>query len=131
MENDKSKESTLQTYLLSRGLLNPKDVTDAIISGKTDIAMGEEILVHDDLLEQCANIQMHNRKGFEALLRSRITPLAMELIVTAVPEETIVLRQAIMEISSLLTDLDKLAGEYVRRNEAKEVEEKEVNEEKL
>lgn len=101
----------LETYLLNRELNAPnKDV-------------GAEILADDQLLAEIAGIWRGHRKAIETLLQARIQPIREELVLKAYPAEVVVLRQAIVEIGALATDLETYAAEHERRTKAKEGQE--------
>lgn len=109
----------LEKYLIGRGLFEPTTVVKAIISGKKEVPIGEEILNNDDLLAQCAGMYQNNQRALEAVIRARIFPLVVELVLRAYPQETIVIRQSILEISAILDDFKKYSDEYTRRSEIK------------
>ena len=109
----------LERYLTERGLFEPTDVVKAIVSGRKDVPVGEEILGNEELLAQCAGIYQNNYKTLEAVIRARIYPLVIELVMRAYPQETIVIRQSILEIAAILDDFKKYSDEYTRRTEIK------------
>lgn len=109
----------LEKYLIERGLFQPTDVVKAIMSGQKEVPVGEEILNDDDLLARVAGMYQTNRSALEAVVRARIYPLVMELVMRAYPQETIVLRQSILEIASILDDFKKYSDEYNRRQNNK------------
>ncbi len=112
-----SNAQLLEKYLLERGLFQPADVVKAIVSGRKDMPVGEEILNNDDLLARCAGIYQNNREALEAVIRARILPNVMELVLKAYPQETIVIRQSILEVSAILDDFKRYNDEYMRRKE--------------
>ena len=114
------EQSLMEKYLIERGLFEPTNVVRALVSGKKEVPVGEEILGNDELLAQCAGIYQNNYKALEAVIRARILPLVIELVLKAYPQETIVIRQSILEISAILEDFKKYSDEYTRRKEAKE-----------
>lgn len=109
----------LENYLLNRPLFEPKNIVDAVISGKTEVSIGEEVLNNDELLTKCAGIYQDNQKTLEAVIRSRMFPLIVELVLSAEPQETIVIRQSILELAGLLDDFKKYHEEFLRRKEVK------------
>lgn len=109
----------LEKYLVERGLFEPTDVVKAIVSGKQEVPVGEEILNNDDLLGQCAGMYQNNQRALEAVIRARILPLVVELVMRAYPQETIVIRQSILEVAKILDDFKKYSDEYTRRSEIK------------
>lgn len=126
MENS----TLLEKYLIERGLFQPTDVVKAIVSGQKEVPVGEEILNDDDLLGRVAGMYQTNRSALEAVVRARIYPLVVELVMRAYPQETIVLRQSILEVSAILDDFKKYSDEYNRRQQNKESA-KEPNNQKL
>ena len=116
MENS----TLLEKYLIERGLFQPTDVVKAIVSGQKEVPVGEEILNNDDLLARVAGMYQTNRSALEAVVRARIYPLVVELVMRAYPQETIVLRQSILEVSAILDDFKKYSDEYNRRQQNKE-----------
>lgn len=109
----------LEKYLLERGLFEPADVVKALVSGQESIPIGEEILNNDELLAQCAGMYQNNRKALEAVIKARILPLVIELVMKAQPQETIVIRQSIIDIAAILEDFRKYNEEYMRREAGK------------
>lgn len=112
-----SATQLLEKYLIERGLFQPTDLVKSIVSGKKDVPVGEEILNNEELLAQCAGMYQNNQRALEAVIRARILPLVLELVLRAYPQETIVLRQSILEIAAILDDLKKYNDEYTRRKE--------------
>jgi hypothetical protein len=107
----------LEKYLYSRGLLDPKLATKIILGGK-EIIVGEEILNDTDLLEKAAGIWEANKQVIEAILRARIMPIVVELVMKCDPREVTVLRQCLLELTGIVDDFEKYSQEYTRRKSA-------------
>ena len=110
----------LTKYLLERGLFQPTDVVKLVL-GQKEVPIGDEILNNDDLLERVAGMYQSNEKALEAVIRARILPNIIELLLRARPEETIVLRQVILELVEVLNDFKKYSDEHTRRKESKPI----------
>ena len=113
----------LEQYLFNRGLFNPAQIGQNIIEGQEG-AIGGEILSNDDLLEKVSNSWTSNKEAITAVIKARILSNITELILKAFPQETIVLRQVILELSQILNDFEKYSSEHLRRVEKKSLEQK-------
>src|SRR3990167_879729 len=111
--------SLLEKYLYTRGLIEPASLAKLQIAGK-DLIVGEDILKNDELLGQVAGAWEQFRPAIEAVLAARVMPMIVQLIMTAPPEETIVIRQSLVEVASLVDDFTKYHSEHIRRKEQKE-----------
>ena len=109
----------LEEYLIGRELFEPNDVVGEIIAGIKEIPVGEEILGNDETLGQVADLWQNKHKALEAVIRARIRSLVLELVVVAEPTETIVIRQSMLELVSVLDDFKKYTDEHTRREEIK------------
>lgn len=117
----------LENYLYSRGLVKPAEVVQALMEGKKDVPVGADILADDELLAQVAGLYMDKRKALEAVIAARLLPMVMELSVKAFPQETIVIRQSMVDIISLLDDFARYTAEYQRRTKEKDAAQTEVD----
>ena len=113
----------LEQYLFNRGLFIPAQIGQNIIEGQEG-AIGGEILSNDDLLEKVSNSWTSGKEAIIAVVKARILSNITELILKAFPQETIVLRQVILELSQILNDFEKYSSEHLRRVEKKSLEQK-------
>ena len=105
----------LEQYLLERGLVNPKAITEIILTGKGMVA-SDEILGDRELLVKVVGLnEANNREALEALIRMRLIPIVEALVVSCEPAETMVLRQAVVEMIQIPKDLDLIVAEDKRR----------------
>lgn len=96
----------LEEYLLQRGLdLDP-----------INIEQGDPILANDDLLREVAEMWNSHRRAVVAVLQVRVHSIGRELLIKAIPQETIVLRQSIAEVGKIVDYFDKCASEWNKRN---------------
>lgn len=104
-----NKEEQLSEYLRTRNVYLDDfplwDVTASV----------ENIILHDT--EKLAKVAgLSNFKGaLQDVIRVRCLKLQRILVMSAVPEEVVVLRQAIVELSKVLEDIDMYRKEYERR----------------
>ena len=108
----------LEQYLFSRGLFVPAQIGQNILDGQEGV-VGGEILNNDDLLEKVSNSWTSNKEAITAVIKARILSNITELILKSFPQETIVLRQVILELSQILNDFEKYSNEHLRRVEKK------------
>src|SRR3990167_5687826 len=113
----------LEQYLFNRGLFEPAKIGQNIIEGQQEV-VGGEILSNDDLLSKVSNLWTSNKEAIIAVVKARILTNITELILKAFPQETIVLRQIILELSQILNDFEKYSNEHLRRVEKKSLEQK-------
>ena len=111
----------LEQYLFNRGLFNPAKIGQNIIEGQESV-IGGEILSNDDLLEKVSNSWTSNKEAITAVVKERILANITELVLKAFPQETIVLRQVILELSQILNDFEKYSSEHLRRVEKKSLQ---------
>ena len=111
----------LEQYLFNRGLFNPAKVGQNIIEGQESV-IGGEILSNDDLLAKVSNLWTSNKEAITAVVKERILANITELVLKAFPQETIVLRQVILELSQILNDFEKYSSEHLRRVEKKSLQ---------
>lgn len=111
----KAKSDNLSDYLLSRKLnLSPESV----------INKNDPVLEDDDILSRVSTIWADNKETITMVIQARVNIIAERLLKNAIPEEVIVLRQAIVEVGAILGDFEAYAQEYERRNkEEEEIEE--------
>ena len=113
----------LEQYLFNRGLFEPAKIGQNIIEGQQEV-VGGEILSNDDLLSKVSNLWTSNKEAIIAVVKARILTNITELMFKAFPQETIVLRQVILELSQMLNDFEKYSNEHLRRVEKKSLEQK-------
>ena len=111
----------LEQYLFNRGLFNPAKIGQNIIEGQESV-IGGEILSNDDLLAKVSNLWTSNKEAITAVVKERILANITELVLKAFPQETIVLRQVILELSQILNDFEKYSSEHLRRVEKKSLQ---------
>lgn len=109
----------LEKYLLQRGFFDPLVALD-------DTRASEDAILADDaLLAEVASIYKGKERALKALIYERIKPIIKELVMKATPAETMVLRQAMVEVSLIMDDAKKYSDEYDNRE--KEKKEREAN----
>src|SRR5690242_16092327 len=86
----------------------------------------QEILADDDRLAKIAGLLATYEGALNDLIRCRVQTIIEELVRRAHPAETIVLRQAIVEVSHIYDDALRFAQEWKKREEAKEKPEGEL-----
>lgn len=97
---------TLSEYLLNRGLsLDPVEVDK-----KTD-----PILESPELTKEAAELWETKQPLLTMVFQARINAIANKILTDCVPQEVVVLRQALVEIGALVTDFEKYKGEYGRQ----------------
>lgn len=98
--------STLSEYLKQRGLnLDPKPLGEAL-----------NLISEEDLTKICDL----SEEALILLIQPRLDVIGKELLHDAIPEEVVVLRQAIVEIGGLIDDKRAYAKEMERRKTIKE-----------
>lgn len=85
----------LEKYLFKRKLTEP------------DRDLDREILETPDLLAKVHTAWDHGKEGIRLVVRSRLMRIRQELIFRALPQEMVVLRQALVELASLLDDFER------------------------
>lgn len=95
--------SLLESYLISRGLYDPKQDTK------------KEILENEALLSAIAGAWNNDKEAIQTVVRARLDVIRDTLLLEAVPQEVMVLRQALLEVAAILTDFESYYEEYQRR----------------
>lgn len=113
------KKPLLEEYLTTRALFEPSEIVGDIIAGIKEMPVGEEILSNDETLGQVADLWQNKHKALEAVIRARIRNLVLGLVYESVPQETIVIRQSILELVAIVDDFKKYTDEHIRREEIK------------
>lgn len=104
-------DELLERLLISRGLAAPNSKPD------------DAILANEEMLARIAGMFKTYEKEIIALVDSRLTPIKHALIFECAPAETMVLRQALLEVASIYDDAKKYNDEYDKRErERKEAE---------
>jgi hypothetical protein len=103
-------DPTLAEYLYSRQLKPALDLEHDV---------EQEILSDDDMLAKIAGLVATYGPTLDALVRCRVQSIVEELVRHAYPAETIVLRQAIAEVSAIADDAAKFALEWKKREDDK------------
>lgn len=111
---------SLEEYLTKRGLFEPTKVIKAVMSGQKEVPVGDEILNDSDMLAKVAGMWQSNQPVLEAVIRARIYPILVDLTMSAFPQETIVLRQSILELAEVLNDFKRYNDEHIRREQTKD-----------
>lgn len=115
------EKSSLESYLLSRDLVHPFDP-----EMQEDPVFGEG---NNETLTKLATMWGQYYPEIRALIQRRLWQIRDELIYKARPEETTVLRQAMAEVDSILSDLQQIYNEADRRNAQKEEDQSDEQEE--
>lgn len=99
--------SILYQALMQRGLFEPDW---ALKEGDTDPIADDEVLL--------SKVAAIDEIALQALIKGRIKMLAKELMFDAHPAETVVFRQVIWELASVLDEQTKYSAEKKRRDDA-------------
>lgn len=109
-----SEPLSFEQYCLSKGLNMPKD-----------LCKSEDILNSPEKLSRVGNMCKEYKEELKLIIEARIAPLREELLMDCTPYEVLEIRRVIMEIATLLSDIDS----YVINREAQiTVEEQKANE---
>ncbi len=93
-------DNKLEQYLLNRGV----DIMDR--------AKPLEIINDKELLTRVAGAWSANKDEIRLVVRARCEKLRHQLIFTALPQETVVLRQALAEVAGILDDFENISDKY-------------------
>lgn len=97
--------STLSEYLRNRGLnLEPLTLED------------DPILKNDDLVKEVAGLWQEHKGAIIAVIQGRANAIGKKILHEAVPEEVLVLRQALVELGAMVKDFEKYHAEQERRD---------------
>lgn len=75
----------------------------------------QEVFDNPDLLEGAAGIWRGSEHILKAVIRARIARIQHEIVTEAVPQELLLLRQAMVEVAFLFDDFEAYARESERR----------------
>jgi len=103
--------STLSDYLLKRELVLKPSHVDA-----------DDILDEDTLLTSVSDVWISHREIITKVIQQRVNAIAKHLVNEAIPEEVIVLRQSLVELSAILDDFQRYADEKERRTKKEGVQ---------
>jgi hypothetical protein len=120
--DNKADQAVLEKYLLNRGLFNPKETYKKISSGK-EIIVGAAILEDEEMLGKVAALWENYPKAIEAVIKARIEPIIMDIVMNIIPQELTVQRQAMVELSALFGDFERYSQEHIRRTQNKKTPE--------
>jgi hypothetical protein len=98
-------DTSLSQYLRTRGLY-----LDAKIVEKND----DPILGQEGLLKEATKMWETKQSLLTMVIQARIDAIGNYILHKAIPEEVIVMRQAIVELSAILDDFNKYKAEYGR-----------------
>lgn len=79
-----------------------------------------EITEDEALLVDVAGAWTANKEAIKAVIQARCDKLREKLIVTDIPFEIPVTRQALIELGGILQDFENIHAEFVKREEDKE-----------
>jgi len=95
----------LSEYLRNRGLVfKPMEKEN------------DQILESDDLLREASELWESRQNILTIIIQARVNAIAKNILEKAIPEEVLVLRQSLVELGAILTDLSKYSSEYKRRS---------------
>lgn len=97
---------TLSQYLRQRGII----LDPMVIERDYD-----PVLNDDNLLNEAADMWAAHETMLRAVLQARVNAIGRQLLNHAVPEETVVLRQALVEVGAIANDFMKYKEERERR----------------
>lgn len=83
-----------------------------------------EITEDEALLVDVAGAWTANKEAIRAVIQARCDKLREKLIVTDMPFEVPVTRQALVELSGILQDFETIHAEFAKREAGKEEEDK-------
>lgn len=108
---------TLSEYLRNRGLsFDPVEIDKGL-----DPIMGDELLI-----KEAAELWDSKNPIIRMVLQARINSIGKLILEKCTPEEVLVYRQALVEISSLIDDFEAYKGEHGRRQANKDKDNEEV-----
>lgn len=105
-------DNLIDKYLIDRGLWEPKSA----------IKEGEANVILDDPEKLALVAGLFNTYGTALawVLQEKIKVMALELIREARPPETIIIRQTMIDVSSIWDECEKYSLEYAKRQGEKE-----------
>lgn len=110
---------TLSQYLMQRGLvLEPEHIQ----------AADDPVLSDENLLAEASELWRGHERLITLVVQARVNAIARQILEKCVPQETIVLRQSLVEVGAILDDFVKYQREQERRKAAKEPEENQPEE---
>ncbi len=103
--------SDISDYLYQRGLdLDPIKVES------------DPILEDEDRLREAADMWNEHQNALRLVIQARVNAIGKHLLNKAIPQETIVLRQALVEVGAIVDDFVKYSSEWERRSKKVEDE---------
>jgi len=117
----KTKPKDLSTYLKERDIEFPKPQVDLYQEGE----QGAEAL------KNASEAWSSHQAGIRAVIEHRIGKMREELLLRARPEEVMVIRQALVEVVSILDDFKQATAEFKRREDAQDEAGEDLEEEPI
>jgi len=99
--------SELERYLYNRGI--------EITGRQKPLEISEDA----ELLNAVAGAWTSDKEAIQAVVRARIDVLREKLICTALPQEVVVLRNAMVELAGILEDFENIHAEFSEREKNK------------
>ena len=101
-------EDNLATYLNNRGVI--------ILERKNPL----EITENEQLLAEVAGAWESNQQAIRAVVQARCDVLREKILISDIPYEVPVSRQALIELAGILQDFENMHTEYSKRKEDEE-----------
>lgn len=104
--------TTVSEYLRKRGLSFDPTVVEQ-----------DPILDSPELTKEASELWTSKENLIRLIIQARVNAIGKHMLDKAIPEEVLVLRQALVEIGALVDDFAKYKGEHGRQTVAKTKEE--------
>lgn len=79
-----------------------------------------EITNSEELLAEVAGIWRTSKEALKAVIQARCDIITNKLIFESLPYETVILRQALLELSGILEDFENIFQEFNNREKSRE-----------
>ena len=119
------RKKPLEQYLMERDIVDFDVLTVQHINGQVPTGQAS-VTLNEEVLAKVANTWENGKDAITAVISARIKPLIIEAGLTAEPQEVMVIRQCIKELTSVLDDFEALHLENVRRSQNKPKQEEPV-----
>lgn len=100
--------TTVSEYLRKRGLSFDPTLVDK-----------DPILDDENLVKEASELWTSKENLIRLIIQARVNAIGRHILNKAIPEEVMVLRQALVEIGALVDDFAKYKGEHGRQTVAK------------
>lgn len=101
----------------------PTDLNEYLLSKGVDLSVHKpDITELGDAVEKASTAWTNNKEGIKAIVENRMQKLREEIIFSCVPQELLVKREALVELSKIFGDFEACVQESKKRAENKESE---------